>query len=243
MSYVLRAEGIGRSFGGEEVLKAASLWATPGRITTLMGRNGAGKTTLLRIAAGWLRPHYGVVHFAGRSWEHPRLWRLAREGLFFVPQEQLLTRDLTAGEHLRIVAARFGAAHVEWAVESTRIRGLLEQPLWQLSGGERMRVSLALGMVRRPLCLIIDEPLARVAPMDKEVLSAALRALAGTGTAVVTSGHDARPLLALSDEILWTVAGTTHHLGSPAEAVRHPQFVREYLGPGFADLRGGEGLA
>ena len=237
MSYVLRAESIGRSFGRNEVLKSASLWAEAGKIVTLMGRNGAGKTTLMRIAAGWLRPHYGVVHFNGVVTQRPRLARLAEAGLFYIPQEQLLSQTFTVRQHIDAVSARFGADHVESAIELTRIGAMLDQPVWELSGGERMRASLALGITRRPLCLIIDEPLVRASPQDQQTLSSALRALAEEGVAIVTSGHDARPLLALSDAIIWCVAGTTHHIGTPAEALRHNQFVREYLGPGYSDLR------
>jgi len=237
MSYLLRAEGVGRSFGRNEVLKSASLWAEAGKIVTLMGRNGSGKTTLLKITAGWLRADYGVVHFNGIVTERPRLARLAEAGLFFIPQEQLLSPSFTARQHIGAVSARFGADHVESAIEETRIDALLDQPVWELSGGERMRVSLALGIARHPLCLLIDEPLVRASPQDQETLSTALRALAGRGVAIVTSGHDARPLLALSDSIIWSVAGTTHHIGTPAEALSHNQFVSEYLGPGYADLR------
>ncbi len=232
MSYLLRAEGIGKRFGRREVLKAASVWAEPGKITTLMGRNGAGKTTLLRIAAGTLRADYGVVHFEGLVSERPRLHDLARRGLFFVPQAQLLSRAHTVEEHLQAVAWRFGSAGLEEAVERTGIRANLGQRVWELSGGERMRASLALVLVRRPVCLLIDEPLARVAPRDQEILSRALRAMADDGVAVVTSGHDASALLSLSDAIIWCVAGTTHPLGSPEAARSHAQFVREYLGPG-----------
>ena len=237
MSYVLTAEGIGRSFGRTEVLKSASLWAEPGKITTVMGRNGAGKTTLLRIAAGWLRADYGVVHFGGEATEHPRLARMAKAGLFFIPQEQLLSPTVTGQQHLDAVCAVFGSEYRDAAIAATRTQEILAQPVWELSGGERMRLSLALGMARRPVCLIIDEPLAGVSPKDQDLLSKALRVLADEGTAVVTSGHDARALLRLSDVIIWCVAGTTHHIGTPREALGHQQFVREYLGPGYADLR------
>ncbi len=231
VSYILRAEGIGRSFGRFEVLKAASLWAEPGKVVTLMGRNGAGKTTLIKIAAGWLRADYGVVHFNGIVTERPRLARLAQAGLFYIPQEQLLSPTFTVQQHIEAVAARFGSTDVEHAVEATRLGGVLPQRASELSGGERMRASLALGLVRRPTCLIIDEPFRGVSPLDQEILSTALRRQAESGVAVVTSGHDTRPLLALSDSIIWCVAGTTHHIGTPAEAVKHRQFVREYLGP------------
>lgn len=79
-----------------------------------------------------------------------------------------------------------------------------------------------------------DEPLVGLAPIDQERLGTLLRSVAEAGVAVVTSGHDTRALLEVSDSVIWSVAGTTHHLGSPADAVQHHQFVREYLGPGFA---------
>ncbi len=241
MRYLLSAEGIGKSFFRHEVLKSAALWGEAGRVVTLMGRNGAGKTTLLKIAAGWLRADYGAVHFNGLVYTRPRLARLASAGLFYIPQEQLLSPAFTPAQHIGAISHRFGAEHVASAVETMQIGSVLDRPVRELSGGERMRVSLALGWVRRPRCLIVDEPLARVSPKDVETLSSALRQLALEGVAVVTSGHDARALLALSDTIIWCVAGTTHHIGSPTEALSHTQFVREYLGPGFADVRQGGG--
>ncbi len=96
-----------------------------------------------------------------------------------------------------------------------------------------MRVSLALALARAPAVLVADEPLVGLSPRDQEALGDSLRALAGRGTAVITSGHDAQTLLDISDVILWCVAGTTHHIGTPAEALAHSQFRREYLGPGF----------
>jgi ABC-type branched-subunit amino acid transport system ATPase component len=95
-------------------------------------------------------------------------------------------------------------------------------------------VSIALAIARRPTVLLADEPLVGLAPVDQEFLAGLLRAMANEGVAVVTTGHDTPVLLSASDVIVWSVAGTTHYLGSPADARRHHQFRREYLGPGFA---------
>ncbi len=97
-----------------------------------------------------------------------------------------------------------------------------------------MRVSLALALARAPKVLIVDEPLIRLSPHNQEELAGSLRTLAEKGAAVITSGHDARVLLGISDVILWCVAGTTHHIGTPTEALAHSQFRREYLGPEFS---------
>jgi ABC-type multidrug transport system ATPase subunit len=231
VTYVFRAEGIGKRFGDRQVLTAASFWAEAGKIVTLMGRNGSGKTTLMRIAAGTLRGDHGVVIFGDYASERPSTAVMARRGLFFVPQDQVLAHGFTVGDHLRAVEASFRTDGTREVVERLGIGHILDQTRADISGGERMRASLALAILRRPTCLLIDEPLARVAPKDQEMLAGALRDLASRGTAIVTTGHDVRQLLELSDAIIWCVAGTTHHLGDPRNAADHEQFVREYLGP------------
>ena len=231
--YALRAEGIGKSFGRVEVLKSASLWGESGKVTTLLGRNGAGKTTLMKIAAGVLRADYGVVSLFGDPKENHSLARLARLGLMYVPQAQLVSPAYRVRDHLRAVATTFGSAGVDEAISEMRIEPLLDLAVRSLSGGERMRVSLALALARAPKVLIVDEPLVRLSPHNQEELGNSLRTLAEKGAAVITSGHDARVLLSISDVILWCVAGTTHHLGTPAEALAHSQFRREYLGSDF----------
>jgi ABC-type multidrug transport system ATPase subunit len=233
VTVLLRAEGIGKSFGRNEVLKSAAVWGEVGRVSVLLGRNGSGKTTLMRIACGCLRADYGTVRFGEYSGERPRLSDLSRLGLMYLPQDGLLSSRYSVEQHLDMMAHRFGSYRVTEAIERLRLGGCLGQWPWQLSGGERARASLALAFVRGPRCLVVDEPLASLAPLDSELLAHVMRAMADEGCAVVTSGHDARALMALSDVVIWCVAGTTHHLGSPEEAVTHAQFVREYLGPGF----------
>lgn len=233
-SVLLRAEGIGKSCRGQVVLRSASLWAEAGRVTTLLGRNGSGKTTLMRVAAGRLRPDWGTVAFLGRVHRRPRLAALAREGLMYVPQEQILAPAYRIREHVTALRAVFPSIDVEGRMAELGVAHLLDHRGATLSGGERMRVSLAVALARRPRVLIIDEPLAGIEPKAQEDACRAIRTLAAQGAAVVTSGHDARALLDVSDVILWSTAGTTHHLGSPAEAAAHEQFRREYLGPNFA---------
>jgi lipopolysaccharide export system ATP-binding protein len=232
--YALHAEGIRKAFGPLEVLQSASLWGESGKVTTLLGRNGVGKTTLMRIAAGHLRADHGIVSVFGEVRRHHSLPRLAREGLMFLPQGQLVSPGYRVRDHLRALTTTFGSAGVDDAVSEMRVEGLLDQRVYTLSGGERMRVSLALALARAPRVLIADEPLARLSPQDQETLGTSLRTLAGRGTAVITSGHEARFLLSISDVILWCVDGVTHDLGTPTEAGAHDRFQREYLGPNFS---------
>lgn len=234
---VFRADSIGKSFGGRAVLKAATLWARAGTVTVVLGRNGSGKSTLFRIAAGLLAPDHGVVLFAGRAHERPRLHRLAADGLFYLPERGLLQRNRTVRAHLDAVGRRFGVHAEPAALETLRLGDLMDRRPAALSGGERRRAEVALALMRRPVCLLADEPLMGMAPKDVERLAAGFRALAGSGCAVVVSGHEVPALFDLADEIVWLCAGTTHGLGTVAQARQHWQFRQEYLGAGHAGDR------
>lgn len=230
MDAVLLADSVGKAFGRNQVLKSATVWAREGAVTVLFGRNGAGKTTLLRTAVGLLGADFGVVRYLGHHRRRPRLHRLAREGLFFLPDRDLLSDRFTVAGHLTEIRQRFGTRRHE-AVELLELEPHMDRYPWQLSGGERRRAGLALALQRRPRCLVADEPLMGITPRDREVVGRALEALARDGTAILLTGHDVEPLLAVADEVVWMVAGTTHGLGPPERARIHDQFRREYLGP------------
>lgn len=229
---IIEADGLGKSFGRQVALKAASFRARAGIVTALMGRNGAGKTTMLRIAVGRLRPDYGRVLFEGRYLERPRLPRMAERGLFYSAQESALTELFTVQDQLGSVAETYGTEEVlPDVVGRMRLGGLVSRRPSSLSGGERQRATLAMALVRDPSCLLMDEPFAGVAPKDRPLVREGLQTLRARGCAIVISGHDVEDLLDVADEIVWVVAGTSHVLGSPERAVRHHQFRREYLGP------------
>jgi ABC-type multidrug transport system ATPase subunit len=222
------------AFGETEALKSAALWAEPGKVTVLLGRNGSGKTTLMKVAAGELRPDQGVVSMAGNASERHRLHELARLGLMYLPQEQLGVPSYRVRDLFGAIELAFEVSRADEAIEAVDLGHLLNQRVGSLSRGERVRLSVGLALARRPTVLIADEPLGGLAPTDQEAIARRLRDLAAQGAAVVTSGHDTRVLLGHADVVIWSVAGTTHYLGPPGEAVEHWQFRREYLGPGFS---------
>ena len=227
------AESMGVSFHGTQILKSASVWASPGEVTLILGRNGSGKTTLFRAALGLVRRDFGTVRFGSESYLNPSLQKLSGLGLFYLPDSGLLSRRKTLVWHLSRLRERFPKEVREQAPPGLDVAPLLNKTVWEMSGGEERRAELALAWSRRPLCLLADEPLAGIAPKDQEAVSAVLRDMADKGCAVVITGHDVGPLLALATRIVWMVAGTTHGIGSPSEALIHEQFRREYLGPGF----------
>ena len=225
----LRIDSYGRRFGFRTVLKSASAWARPGRITLLMGRNGCGKTTLLRCGLGLMQSDFGTLLF-----EDDRisggLPSLAMRGVFYLPDRRLLSTRLTVRQHLQVLRERFDDRVNAHAGELMDVEMLMDSRPEELSGGERRRAEIWLASTHSPMCLIADEPLLGIAPKDRGLVAATLRRLAESGTALLVTGHEVEDLFELADEVIWMVAGTTHGLGTPSEASHHAQFRIEYLG-------------
>jgi ABC-type multidrug transport system ATPase subunit len=223
------AESLGVSFGGRQVVKSGSVWVRPGRITALMGRNGCGKTTLLQAALGLGPMEYGVVRYLDDFYLKPRLSVMARRGLYFLPDRGSLSRRHTVGWHRKALGAQMGREAGTRTLEALGLKRFLDSTPDAISGGEARKADLLLAFERAPRCLLADEPYTGVAPKDQDTVTGEIRRLAQSGAAVLVTGHQVEPLLALADEVIWMTAGSTHHLGTPTEARHHHQFQREYL--------------
>lgn len=228
MREVLVADCIGKRYSNRWVLHSATLRATRGELRALLGRNGAGKSTLLRVAAGVIQPDAGTVRFNGLARERVRMPQLAREGLCFVPDRELLSNAFTVREQLLF------AGHDPSRVASTagrlEIAPLLDARPFELSSGERRRAEVAFAMMRQPTCLLVDEPLRNISPIDADALLQVFKDLAHNGCAVVVTGHEVPALLAHVDHVTWCTAGTTYEMGPPFMARTDDRFVRDYLG-------------
>lgn len=227
---ILELDSIGVTYGDRRILTAASLRAPAGRITALVGRNGAGKTSLLRVAVGLQRPDHGRIRFVERIHQRPRLATLARAGLFYLPARAILDPFVPVGRQLAAVSDHFRGPGVEALAERLVLGERLDSPPAALSAGELRRSEIALACARRPVCLIADEPLRGIDPLDMELVAAALRQLADAGAAVVVTGHEFLPLRALADSVVWCVAGTTHEFPDAAGAWADAQLQRDLLG-------------
>lgn len=226
---VLLAESIGKTFGTRRVLSAARLEATSGSVTLVAGRNGSGKTTLLRIVSGMLAADSGFVRFVGQTFERPKLHRLAQLGLFYLPDRDLLAPFVPLRSQLNAIARRFDSGVLQQIAEQLGVEGLLDYLPRDFSGGEQRRSELAAAWLRRPICLIADEPLRGIDPKDTTVILDFLRTLAAGGCAVVISGHDIAPLMEVTTHVVWITAGTTYVLGDPTRAANNEHFRKDYL--------------
>jgi ABC-type multidrug transport system ATPase subunit len=232
MRELLVADCVGKRFGVKWALHSASLRATRGELRALLGRNGAGKSTLLRIGAGLLEPDSGSVRFNGVSREKWHLAQLAREGLCFVPDHDLLSNAFSVQEHLQFVGQSGDHDGIDRVSERLSIASLLDARPFELSSGERRRAEIAFALLRRPGCLLADEPLRNLAPMDAESLLQVFVEMAKDGCAVVITGHEVPAMMAAVHHVTWCTAGTTYEMGPPFMARTDERFMRDYLGSG-----------
>lgn len=227
---MLEADSIGVQYGGRQVLSSASLRARPGQITLLVGRNGAGKSSLLRACVGAGPLLHGIVRFRGTTHHPPRLPRLAREGLFWLPDEPILDPFLPLGRQMDAVAEPVRATDMRTIATTLRIETLWDAAPARLSGGEARRAAVALALARNPCCLVMDEPFRGLSPIDAELLGGVFRQLADRGVAVLLTGHEMPLLQTLADAVVWCTAGTTHQYPDPATAWNNHELRRDFLG-------------
>ena len=223
---VLEAAGLVKRYGERAALREVSLSAGRGELVAVIGPNGAGKTTLLTILAGIVKPDEGTVSPGPLA-------------VGWVPQQPALYGKLTVAENLRLFARLERAADPEDAVARmlglTGLRERAGDQVSHLSGGNRQRVNIALGLLGGQPVLLLDEPTASLDPRQRERVWEFVRGLAGAGTAVVYSTHNIQEAEAHADRVLVLADGELLFTGSPdgLKAV-----VREEGGAGGDDLEG-----
>jgi ABC-2 type transport system ATP-binding protein len=203
----LVADGVTKRFGTREALRGVSLSAARGELVAIIGPNGAGKTTLLSILAGIQRADAGAVN------------RPPRE-IGWVPQQAALYGKLTVAENLRLFARLERVEDPDAAVaEMLELTGLAERAddlAAELSGGNRQRVNIAIGLLGRQEVLLLDEPSAALDPRQRERVWEFVLGLAARGTTVVYSTHDLQEAARHADRVVVLADGEALFEGSPA---------------------------
>ena len=205
---VLEGIDIVKRFGEREALKRVSVSAGRGELVAIIGPNGAGKTTLLSILAGVQRPDSGSV---SRS----------PEEVGWVPQQAALYGKLTVAENLRLFARLERCPDVPAAVEKMLAQTGLEEraddPVGELSGGNRQRVNIAIGLLSQPEVLLLDEPSAALDPRQRQRLWEFIHGLAEQGTTVLYSTHNVQEAERYAGQVVVLADGERLFSGSPRE--------------------------
>lgn len=230
----IRLEGLSAGYGGNDIIRGATLSAAAARVTTIVGPNGAGKSTLIKAVAGLLRPSAGRLFIGGRDITALTPAERAAAGLGYVPQEHNVFKNLSIEENLRIgfefIRPGAGAAALRDARERVLrifpdLAGRLGHIAGTLSGGQRQMLALGCALMPSPAALILDEPSAGLSPRYVRQMLDAVRAVNAAGVSVLMIEQNIAEALRVSDEVVLLVRGEVRGKW-PADEFLHDPEVR-----------------
>ena len=236
----LVAHGLGKAYRGRQVVREASLAVARGEAVGLLGSNGAGKTTIFYMITGLVRADYGTIELDGHDVTGMPMYRRARLGIGYLPQEASIFRGMTVEQNIRAVLEvvepdkRNRDDQLDALLEEFHIEHLRKTPAISLSGGERRRAEIARSLASRPAFMLLDEPFTGVDPIAVGDIQALVRHLTSLGIGVLITDHNVRETLGLIDRGYIISAGEVLFEGRPDEIVESPDVRRLYLGEQFS---------
>lgn len=236
----LTVSGLYKSFGKKEVVRGIDFSMTSGEVLGLLGPNGAGKTTTFYMIVGFYRPTAGDVFLNDRCITRLPMYKRARLGISYLPQETSVFRKLTVEENIwaiietrRDLSEEQKHALLEDLIEEFAIGRIRKQPAYTLSGGERRRTEIARALATEPQILLLDEPFAGIDPIAVADIKAMVRLLAQRGIGVLITDHNVRDTLEITDRSIIISSGQIVVQGVPQEILESPVARKLYLGEEF----------
>lgn len=235
----LVVQHLSKGYKKRPVLRDVSVHVQRGEAVALLGPNGAGKTTCFYIITGLIRPDNGVITLDGQDITNLPMYRRARLGIGYLPQESSIFRGLSVEDNIRAVLQAQNLnredqeALLEELLAEFSVSHLRRTPSVALSGGERRRVEIARALASRPHFILLDEPLAGIDPIAIGEIRTLISHLKTKGIGVLITDHNVRDTLDLVDRAYILHDGHVLMEGPPAEIVAHEDVRRVYLGEGF----------
>ena len=236
----LVAVNVGKSFKRRPVLRGVNLAVQRGEAVGLLGPNGAGKTTCFYLVTGLLSPDYGWITLDGHDITDLPMYRRARLGIGYLPQEASIFRGLTVEQNIRGVLEVVDPdrdrreAILDDLLAEFSIAHLRRTPAMALSGGERRRVEIARALASHPNFILLDEPLAGIDPIAVNDIRELVSHLKDRGIGVLITDHNVRDTLEIVDRAYIIHEGVVLMDGKPSEIVSHEDVRRVYLGETFS---------
>ena len=228
-----------KSFKKRTVVRGVSLELRRGEAVGLLGPNGAGKTTVFYMITGLIPADEGSIKIDGRDVTKLPMYRRARLGIGYLPQEASIFRGLTVEDNILAVLETVEPNKQERQVqldallEEFRITRLRTSPAMRLSGGERRRVEIARALATRPSFMLLDEPFAGIDPIAVNDIRALVRHLTQRGIGVLITDHNVRETLDLVSRAYIIHDGMVLTHGTAHEIINNEEVRRVYLGDQF----------
>ena len=237
----LRAEGIGKSYKGRQVVRGVDLQISRGEVVGLLGPNGAGKTTSFYIIVGLVPPESGHVFVDDTEiTDLPMYLRARNFGISYLPQEPSVFRKLTVEENILAVLEvqpldnRERKTRAERLINQLNLGHIRTTRGYALSGGERRRVEIARALCIQPSFILLDEPFSGIDPIAVSELQKIIFDLKAGGIGVLITDHSVRETLRVTDRAYIIAEGKIFRAGTPHELGNDPDVRRIYLGEGFS---------
>ena len=235
----LTAKNLGKRFDKRPVVRGVSLSIQRGEVIGLLGANGAGKTTCFYMITGLIQPDYGTITLDGQDLTDLPVYRRARKGIGYLPQEASIFQGLTVENNILAVlemvekSRERREAVLEALLAEFSISHLRRTPSLALSGGERRRVEIARALASRPHFILLDEPLAGIDPIAVSDIRDLIAHRKDRGIGVLITDHNVRDTLDIIDRAYIIQDGMVLLEGSPSDIVGNEDVRRVYLGDRF----------
>ncbi len=236
---ILRAEHLVKSYKKRRVVRDVSLQVRQGEVVGLLGPNGAGKTTTFYMIVGMVRPTEGKVLLDRERIDNIAMYRRARRGIGYLPQEASVFRKMTVEGNLLAILELVGyprgkrKARVDELLEEFSITHIRKQMGYMLSGGERRRTEIARTLATDPKFILLDEPFAGIDPLAVEEIMGIIDTLRDRGIGILITDHNVHETLSITDRSYILIDGEIFRSGHTHELADDPEVRKRYLGESF----------
>jgi len=240
MSKMLSARGLSKAYKGRTVVSSADLDVAMGEVVGLLGPNGAGKTTSFYMIVGLIKPDAGVVTVDSRDLTDLPVYRRARLGVGYLPQEASVFRNLSVRENIELVLQESPppgenpSIVADRLIEDSGLEKIAHVRGYSLSGGERRRVEIARSLAILPNFLLLDEPFSGIDPIAVYDIQQIILGLRAKGYGILLTDHNVRDTLAITDRTYLIHQGKIVIEGSPDEVAESEVARKFYLGEQFS---------
>ena len=237
----LTVHEVKKAYKKRQVVKGVSLAVARGESVGLLGPNGAGKTTVFYMITGLVPADEGQITIDGKDVTRLPMYRRARLGIGYLPQEASIFRGLTVEENISAVLElvepnrKRRKEQLDSLLEEFRITRLRKSPSLALSGGERRRCEIARALASRPSFILLDEPFAGIDPIAVGDIQELVHHLTDRGIGVLITDHNVRETLSLIDRAYIIYDGQVLTQGNPSEIISNEDVRRVYLGDMFVN--------